>query len=262
MKGPEAPFLEVNFYFADIPDAVAFVRVLAALTSEGAQFIGTGLIHRGPQINLRPFGGINDELSESVRSSESVLIASLQEAEAYAMAANTRLVQVDMTRASTALHRGREIVGYVSISPEAAAVDHHPIAIWSTGTPFDGPVENKQERRQRQQFGTRVYRRFLNLIRRLEPSYAALTVEYALECPTDLRRDPRSLAFDDFYVSATYLGAQRTAQVLALFPRAYREAVSDGWYISCSGDLNPKNVQVDRNNATDEVAAIIGQLAR
>ena len=153
MKGPEAPFLEVNFYFADIPDAAAFVRVLAALTSEGAQFIGNGLVHRVPQINLRPFGGITDE------SSEWVPIASLQEAEAHATAVDTRLVQVDMTGASTALRRGRELVAYVDISPEAAAVDHHPIAIWSTGTLLSGPAgkqhDDKQQRRQRQQFGTR-----------------------------------------------------------------------------------------------------------
>jgi hypothetical protein len=201
------PYLEVSFYFAETPDAVAFMRVLGALASEGARFAGTGTIDRRLDLGRRPFTGNNDEQQES----ESVLIANLQEAEAYATTADTHLVQVDMFEASTAMRNGVEIVRYAHISDEAAASDHHPIAISATGTHFDGLPQDKQQRRQRQQFGSRVYKRFLNLICRLEPSYAALTVEMPLECPTDLQRDPRSYAFTNFYVSATYLGARRTA---------------------------------------------------
>jgi len=263
MRYPVPPFLEMSFYFADIPDAAAFKRVLGALVSEGARFTGSGTVHRGAGVRHRPFAGITDQQLESVE------IANLQEAEFYATADDMRLVQVGMADASAARRGGREIVNYVSISPEAAASDHHPIAIVSTGSLFDGPAisgrSDKSERRQRRQLGTRLYRRFLKLIRALEPSYAAFTMLDVLECPTDLRRDPRSGAFTDFYFDATFLGAGRTQQVLSLFPGAYREPVAQGWYISCYGNLNPKHSEVENrisNVASSAVASIIAAAVR
>lgn len=81
-------FLEMSFYFAETPDAAAFLRVLGALTREGARFAGQGIVHRGPGIGQRPFGAISDELSDEVS------LSSMQEAEVYATADDTRLIQV------------------------------------------------------------------------------------------------------------------------------------------------------------------------
>lgn len=250
MKHPVAPFLETNFYFADIPDEIAFMHVLRALASVGARFTGHGTVRCGVG-------------TDHVRE-EFATINSLQDADACVAAGNRHLVQVSMADASAAQRGGGEIVAFQSISEEAAVTDHHPIAIWSSGPLFSGPLD-KRERRERRQLGAKMYRRFLDLIRKLEPSYAAFTVESPLECPTDLRRDPRSYAFNDFYVDANFLGASRTERVLALFPDAYREPVAKGWYISCWGDFNPKHIQVDRTangSASSAVAAIIATTAR
>jgi hypothetical protein len=66
-------------------------------------------------------------------------------------------------------------------------------------------------------------------------------------------------------VSTAYLGARRSAQVLDLFPEAYREAVADGWYVSCAKDFNPAGRQIDwgvASAASNQVAAIIATTRR
>lgn len=257
MKRPTPPFLELSFYFAEMADTDALVHVLAALTSEGAQFAGSGMVHSGRRIGEAQFSGINDALLEAVS------LNNLDEAKIYATVADIRLVQVEMRGASAAGRTRSELITYISISPGAMLNDHHPIAIWTTGALFSGPAD-KSRRRQRRRVGSQIQQRFLDLIRILRPSYAAVTVEIALECPTDLRIDARTGAFQEFYVSENYLGAHRMSRVLNSFPNAYRETIADGWYISCWGDFNPQGREVEHgeaNKGSSAVVALIAELA-
>lgn len=256
------PFLKPSFYFAETPDTTALLQVLRVLTSKGAQFGGKGRISRGAGINARPFAGLTDV------SVEEVPLTSIDEAECYATGADTRLMEVLLTAAAAASQRANEILTYTHISAEAAASDHHPVSLWTSGSLYDGPASaerNPRLVRRRRAHGRRVYARFLDLIRALRPSYASLVTLEGLMCPTDLRRDPRSLAFENFYVSARYLGTRPTEKLLQLFPDAYRERVGDGWYVSCYPYFNPEGREVPSSTASyasDAAAALIARTLR
>ncbi|HKR63571.1 MAG TPA: hypothetical protein VJZ00_07545 [Thermoanaerobaculia bacterium] len=107
--------------------------------------------------------------------------------------------------------------------------------------------------------GRRVYERFRTLLDLLLPDFASITIEEPLQCPADLQQDPRSLAFRDFYVSATTIDCRR---ITKLFHEAYCEEVAAGVYVSTTRWFNPRAHALDRETAqflSVEVAKWIAQ---
>ena len=90
------------------------------------------------------------------------------------------------------------------------------------------------------------------------PSYGAITGEYTLETPMELRADPRSLAFSDFYVDAEFVGARNLKAIREIYDGAFVSDRLHGVYVSCSWDLNPEGRDVDYEVAS----ARGGQVAR
>jgi hypothetical protein len=143
-------------------------------------------------------------------------------------------------------HDASEVVTYVSVSDEASRTDHHPLAICTEGELFCGTGELRPKvARKARAAGMQVYERFRVLVDALRPAYGAITVEIPLCCPTDLRRDPRSLAFRDFFVARTFFGGSIMTKLEALFTGAFVEPVGDGVYVSCSKEFNPEARNVD-----------------
>jgi hypothetical protein len=258
MKKPKPPFLELSFYFAQSVDSESFTRLVETLIRLGAKFSGYGTVHQGKEFRDHPFASITDFVLESVT------ICNRSDLTLLSDDPDRRLMQIFMEGASGIKHDVSEIIGYESISQEASDQDHHPLAIWTEGIVFSGIADQKSVAHA-QKTGGQVYKQLCLLVEALKPSYAAITVEYNLECPADLRRDVRSLAFRDFFVSGAYLGVNNLKTISDLFQGAYIETVADGLYISCTPEFNPQGNRLDNEYAqwkSMEVAKLITTVAK
>ena len=252
MSALQAPFLELSFYFTQLLSAQAYLRVITELSRLGASFTGEAYAHRGREIGHEPFASIHD------RDLERVTVNTVADLVQMLDDADTRLVQTHMTEAVGLAQDAAEIVTYVAISPEAAPVDQHPVAIWTEGELFSGDLRQSESTKPA---GLLVYRRFRALLETLQPAYAAITNEYGMECPADLRRDPRSHAFRDFFVSGAYVGASTLDRIKTVFADAYVESIGHGLYISSTAEFNPNNQSVDATQATRQSGEVARLLA-
>lgn len=257
MKQPDAPFVELNFYFASRTERDALLQVLTAVVDRGATFTGEGRAHKGAAINGQPFGSITSELLQPVA------ITSLADVQHRLDDPATRLVQVYLANVTGTVSDTIEIVTFASISSEAAKRDRHPVSILTEGEVFTGTLRNAHTKRA-QRVGLRLYQQFRALVEQLDPSYAAITFEYGMECPTDLQADPRSYAFRDFYISRSYMRSSDVDRIQAMFSGAYIESLTNGVYISCTNRLNPQQGAIEAGQATQlssDVARIIATYA-
>ena len=256
MKNLDAPFQELCFYFGARPESEALEQLVAALVTLGARFAGEARVHCGPGLRDQPFAFITDLIQESV------VVKNLTDMRRLLKMPNLRVVQVDLDGATGTLEDVAEVVTYLDISPAAVGMDRHPLAIWTEGWLFSGPIRI-DEAVAAKAVGMRLYERFRTLIGMLRPAYAAITHESPLECPADLRRDPRTLSFYDFYVSRTYLGRGNTERVKELFIDAYIEELDEGIYVSTWPEFNPAGIEVDvrlLEPRAKEVATMIGSV--
>jgi hypothetical protein len=128
-----------------------------------------------------------------------------------------------------------EVVSFAFISSEAARVDSHPVVI-ST----DDAVFAEQQSGRARRAGRAIWERFVRLVNETLPSYAAVTVEYGLECLADLATDSRSLAFSDFFVNARLVGTGALEAIRANAPKkAYIRSSAQGLFVSCTRFFNP-----------------------
>ena len=254
MNLPDAPFLELSFYFADKPETVALADFLHVTTRLGGQFTGEIAVHLGGELRDQPFAAITDQLLEARA------IHDLKEVVQQLAAPQQRVVQVSMTDVVGVFADAPEIVTYITISPTAMNVDHHPIAIWTEGWLFSGPLDFVAEHRaEAKQAGHRVYQRFRQLVEILSPTYATIGVEQSLPCLTDLRMKPTAYVFTDFFVNANFLGASALAQIHEWYLDAYTEQFANGLYVSSTGYFNPVHKNVE-GAAIFEVSQKVGTL--
>ncbi len=204
------PFLEFNFYWADVAEEDAFARLVAALLALGAVF---------RRSDITSTDDLEERLTDPHRS----------------------LFQVFMEGATNTTRGVAEVITYITIPEDVARHDYRPIAIWTEGQWTEEWQHETKARLQRARTtGRRAKERFCALIDRTRPSYAAITVEGALPTPYQLRRKHDGRAFHDFYVSGSYIGPAALASVTDLFADAYVEPVADGVYVSCWTVLNPR----------------------
>jgi hypothetical protein len=250
------PALMIQFYFGNIPTREYFVNMIGILVGAGAQFSGRGLVHRGEGLRDAPFVSPTDELLEDIP------ITDFKQVIDAASDPNMRLVQVEMLGA-VGIGESKDVVTYVYISRESSAQDRHPIAIVADGWMFEGTEEMMDENRGLSyRVGRQAYERFRLLVEKTRPEYGSITVGWHLECPSDLRRNPHSASFFDFFVSESYLRGSGIAQVEELFPECYSEKVGDGVFISCTAFFNPDERQApiprrSLDNRSIEVAKLI-----
>jgi len=246
----DAPFLEMGFYFAGMPDADAFATIARTVLARGSRFVGAAG-WRGPNKRAQPFTSIRgDELREPF----SIDANHLQEA---LVDPNMRIMEISFDRI-IGISNAPERLEYVSVfSEEASLEDHHPIAVLAEGEPFSGPHDPERGRKP----GKRVYEAFRELVTSFLPSYACITVERATECPTDLHRDPRGFS-EDFFISRDFVGSRELDVIAGWFDGAYQEPMRNGLYISTYQHWNPRRVGMDIQKSgllATEVGRLIGQ---
>jgi hypothetical protein len=231
MREPEAPFLELHFYLTDNTDPWNLYRVVRELVNLRANLVGSIAVHEGSGVRDSPF---RSPLFEDMHDLE---MRDLSRFDELLRDENLRPVRVLMTSASGTTEDVAELITFDRISEEAAIQDRHPIAIYTSGDAF-----NLDDAEESQRIGLRAYRRFRELVERLKPTYAAITVEEALECLTDLRlKGPSFMAFRNFYVSGREFGGQMLSELRSIFDGAFIEEMADGLYISCWPDFNPEH---------------------
>lgn len=252
MKLPDGPFLELCFYFSNMTEASVMHLLVKTLLDQSAEFAGIGKVHQGKALREKPFDDITDSVLSEIR------ISSINDVDRILDDENTRLIQILMNNATGANSRISEIITFLSISTEAAHYDRHPIGIWTEGELLSGNFP-QQYPNQAAKFGRKIYQRFVDLITSLNPDYAAITSEWALECPYDLRRDPRSISFINFYINRSFIGDIGFEKIQKEFFHAYQEAVADGIYISGSKYLNPIGIEVARDQA-ERKSILVGKI--
>jgi hypothetical protein len=118
------------------------------------------------------------------------------------------------------------------------------VLVRTEGEFFCGPSRRKQSRLP--SLGRSVYNQFIRYVNIVESFYGAILIEYSLEEPDELQKDPRSLAFRDFYVATSWIGVSRIAQVRSIAgASAYCEDLRTGLYVSMSPEVNPNGAAVD-----------------
>jgi hypothetical protein len=89
--------------------------------------------------------------------------------------------------------------------------------------------------------GNIVCSRFVHFAGLLNPVYGAILVEYSLENPEELRRDPRSLAFQNFYLAKRALDERSWSMLHEIVgDSVYRGLLADGLYVSMTTYFNPE----------------------
>jgi hypothetical protein len=153
-----------------------------------------------------------------------------------------------------ALGKGSGELTYNWISEKASQIDTHPIVLLTSGQNLNKLVSGSKSKSD--SMARNAYKCFIALVNETLPTYAAITVEYGLECLTDLRDDPISLAFRDFYIDNNHLSKKNLNRLLKLYSGAYIETLENGVYISSSG-FNPKfrSVQFRNDSRASKIIA-------
>jgi hypothetical protein len=111
--------------------------------------------------------------------------------------------------------------------------------------------------------GRQIHSAFVGIAESIDCLYGAILVEYTLEDPEELRRDPRSLAFQNFYLSRARLPLKLVPRLVALVPAgAYVRELDHGVYVSMSREFNPEGRSVESELAqytSTRIARAIGQ---
>ena len=255
MRMPYGPFLEISFYFSNMPETAVIRLLVKSLLEQGAKFTGIGKAHSGNNINGKPFDLITCSLLHEVS------ISSMYDVDRVLNDQDKRLIQIQMTNVTRPNPRTVEILTFLSISPEAANYDHHPITIWTEGGSFCGNFPQLYRGRVTQ-FGNKIYHFFIDILGKLYPDYAAITVEWPLECPYDLHQDPRSLSFKDFYISQPFIGETEFGKIRQEFSTAYQEVVANGVYISGYKYLNPSGIEITPDGGERKSLLVSNLIAR
>jgi hypothetical protein len=132
------------------------------------------------------------------------------------------------------------------------------------GEAFSGPLASK---RVADAQGLKVRERFLELATNIgRCAYGAILVEYSLEEPEELRNDPRSLAFCDFYVGSASLEQTAVCEIVELAGKdSFVEFLADGVYVSMSRWFNPERRAVGAEESMERsarIGAIVGRAVR
>jgi hypothetical protein len=128
----------------------------------------------------------------------------------------------------------------VGIAGRAERVLKKPgiVVLRTTGGAFSGPAGD--ELPNSRAHGRIAYARFVAVADMIDPLYGAILVEYSLETPVELRRDPTSIAFCDFFLNRALNAGTLNRAIQLAGPNAYVEHTANGLYVSLTPEFNPR----------------------
>lgn len=245
MKEPMGELLHLSFYLHDQTPSGALIAVVEAMIRDGADFAG---IARGCKTSNKTQEYFVPKAR--IYRNEQVRIESMKELHSWLSSPDIQILEILMKNASDTNKDEYVVVTYENISESAAQQDVPPVSILSTGDLFSLarlPLSDSNKyMAQSKKAGKKVYTRLKAIVEAINPSYASITIEWPLESPSDLRTDPRSLAFRDFYIKESFIGTTQIDLFKNLYNGAYIEDMKNGIYVSCTREFNPRNIDVDR----------------
>jgi hypothetical protein len=144
-------------------------------------------------------------------------------------------------------------------------VDTPPIEVISEAKVFHESDSPSNITPRMEEAGRKVVDFFIALAEETKPAYGAILEGEMLETPTQLKQNPGSAAFIDFYISSSYVGQDNFDRILKVYGEGYIRELSDGAYISSAPFFNPDHIWLPLRSMglqrTDEVAQIIASVA-
>jgi hypothetical protein len=114
--------------------------------------------------------------------------------------------------------------------------------------------------------GNIAYSRFVHFAGLLNPVYGAILVEYSLENPDELRGDPRSLAFQNFYLAKRALDERSWLMLHEIVGESvYRDVLPHGLYVSMTTYFNPEAkgvASVEAQALSEKIAELLARSLR
>ena len=225
MRYPDAPFLELGFQFHNLSGREAIERLAKfILESETTKPVSVEILKSYSGVLL---GSDRDlpRITQKLRSSAE-LLRLVSDPESLV----TRIV---VEGATQLVRDASEIITMIPIESNEPNDCGNSVAIclegaWLSFPHGDAPIPTKILN-----MGAKVRTIFVDFVRRLKPSYASITVDYGLEAPCDLRKDPRTHAFRDFFLSSVWYDALMQ-DIRRKFPTIYFEQLPTGQFITTS----------------------------
>ena len=247
MRTPDAPFLEFGFYFETLALPQAFRRVTSNIASlkEVKLHKATWFVPNADNedVGIHLCGEWIEEPIDNV-----------PELQCFLGPEKSFLSKLTISGLADIVPERFEF-----IVPHTAVKDGAVVSVWSDGYWLSmGPERDSPLLRAG---GAKAIPLFRSLLELLRPSYAAITADWPLESPQQLRMDPRTLAFLDFYLSKRYL----SPSVLRKFANEYaafdQEELADGRLFLSSAFLSNKKNHVDSEIAEDACQFIANTIA-
>jgi hypothetical protein len=171
---------------------------------------------------------------------------------------------VDVALRSIALDAGSQGIIGLTDRREEVSSSGGAVVVRTEGEDFCGAMREGGSRMQG--LGQQVSAAFMRIAESIDCLYGAILIEYRLETPEELRRDPRSLAFQDFYLSRRFLAPNVVSSALSVLPKqAFVRELERGVYVSMSREYNPESRGLESEvaqSASADVARLIGKWAR
>lgn len=215
----QPPFIELNFYHAKKPQKDAFKKMLNACLESDATLINQALVASTHHEDIPHFHDI-------LFLERQMITFEPNQLEALLSSNDTFVLSLYLANAIGTRPNSIEQLTYGRISEYASQIDNHPIVIWCSGDMFG--FNDLLE----QQAAMVVYDRFRYLTEKTNPSYSAITSEWTLECPTDLKNLDSTLSFRNFFLNEELLTSIDINAIKTNYAGAHIEQWDNGIYIS------------------------------
>lgn len=119
----------------------------------------------------------------------------------------------------------------------------------------------KAKRASSEAAGLKVYQSFKRMADSIDAAYGAICIEYSLETPAELRKDSRSLAFRNFWLSRRRIAEGPLHRATQRMSGAFIEEWAGGIYFSTDAMYNPARMGLDPEDSEERSVAIAQILA-
>jgi len=236
MRTPDSPYLELGFYFESLAQREVLLRVIDTLTLWGGVSC-----HSATSSIPGPKENETDAKEQRQCKEREYAISDLNEVRALMTNDDQVLRKLTISGLMNIIPDTYEFV--VSGDRVGRPSQHGTvIGIWGDGSWLStGSTEVDAFQKK---CGPRVLEVFRTLIGEMSPTYAAITVDYGLETPDELRRDPRSYAFRNFYLSARLLSQSVIRRFGNEYQKFHQETCGEGRLFLSAGFLLPDDPPV------------------
>lgn len=210
MRTPDAPYLELGFYFRQKSGRES-LRIVAEAFTNHFDAVPTNACAA-------------DQATPSLFRSNEVIdspvkLRSADDLERLMRDPSRFVRKISFDGGTQVVRDAQEFLVVLPIEGTDCKGEGNVVAIWIEGAAFSR-VPNTEISKKEKQVAARALTAFKKLVSFLRPTYAAITVDYGLENPCDLQRDSRSLAFRDFYLDRSDFGEKFLEELRSRFPNS------------------------------------------